>query len=110
MSFRGWWKKLSYWKKGGLIGALFYSLYYLTLSTFLIFLDIHIPFSIKVFLSFPLIPVFYISLYNCGFEGSGSGLLCDNLITQTIFYFVLFLFLGFIIGVCISLLTNRWKK
>ena len=70
------WKKLKYWQKWGAVGLIIYSFYFLIIFSWNELY--HIPFAIRSFLVTPLIPMFYLSISMCGFEGGGGGILCGN--------------------------------
>ena len=101
------WKKLKYWQKWSAVGLIIYSLYFLIIFSWNELY--HIPFAIRSFLVIPLIPMFYLSISMCGFEGGGKGILCGNFWSEFLLYFVLFMILGYSIGALIGFLIQKFK-
>jgi len=103
-----WWKKFSFIKKSGLIGIVIASFYFI-----IFLLDVFFSLSTKLpiafdFIFIPLLPLIYLGVYGCGWisfnpeDSSAFGSLCDNPFFQILFFLIIYLLLGYFIGMGIG--------
>lgn len=112
MGFKEWWKKLSYVKKGAIIGAIIGLIRAIIL---LIFIRYRIHTSFYFFIAgLEFVLIFFLVLFICGWEGQGATFpqLCDkpHYIVTSIIVILIYIISTALIGMLIGFIIQKIKK
>jgi len=103
------WKKLKYWQKGGIIGAILYSVSFQIIWMFLDYMPKQGVYQITI----PFVPLLIGILILCGeshFSGILPSFLCDSKIAEAGVMIFVSLIMGFLFGTVIGLTIGKFKN